>query len=423
MQHSPARVRPRLYYGWILIVTLAVTTVVTYGGMYYSFGVLLKPLVDEFGWSRAAVSGAFSGTLIVSGLLGIPIGRLVDRFGARWLMSVGSILAGAALIALGFVTEIWQFYALWGLAIGLASALTFYNVSFTVLSNWFSRRRGTALGVLTLIGGLASPIFIPLIGWLVPAVGWRQTVIILGILQIVITLPLHAWLVRRHPEDLGLHPDGDPAPDPTAAQAASALAESWTIRDAVRSPNFWILTGAFFLEQLAAMVVLVHMVPFMIDKGAGRGFTPELAAAIGGLVGVASLPGRFVLSHLSDRIHRQGMLAGVLILEAVGLVILIAAGEPLLLYAFAIVYGLPYGARSPLRAAVMGDFFGRAAFGTIWGLQSAATAVAAGFGPAIAGSLYDQLNSYQVAFTLTAATLVLAALTLLIPRRPKRLAG
>ena len=420
MRVSTVGVRPRLYYGWIVVVTLAVTTIISYGGMYYSFGVLLTPVIEEFQWSRAATSGAFSLALMVAGLLGIPIGRLVDRFGARWLMSVGSVLAGLSLITLGFIREIWQFYALWGLAIGLASALTFYNVSFTVLSNWFSRRRGTALGVLTLIGGLASPIFIPLIGWLLPTVGWRQTVIILGILQIVLALPLHAWLLRRYPEDLGLYPDGDPASPPQdAPAAASALAESWTIRRALGSVPFWILTVAFFLEQLAAMIVLVHLVPFVIDKDLTTN-PAGLAAAIGGLVGVASLPGRFILSHLSDRINRQWMLAGVLIAEAVGLVILILADTPALLYLFVVVYGLGYGARSPLRAAVMGDFFGRAAFGTIFGVQGAATAVAAGLGPAIAGAFYDWLRSYQLAFILTAAALVLAGLALVAARRPPR---
>lgn len=414
MQLSSAgvRPRPRLYYGWVVVVTVAITTVVTYGGMYYSFGVLLTPVVTEFGWSRAATAGAFSLTLVVAGVLGIPVGRIVDRFGARWVMSVGSVIAGVSLIALGFVTEIWQFYALWGAAIGLASVLTFYNVSFTVLSNWFSRRRGTALGVLTLIGGFASPIFIPLIGWLVPQVGWRQTVIILGILQIVITLPLHALLVRRHPEDLGLHPDGDPEPAATA-QAASALPASWTARRALRSANFWILTGAFFLEQLAAMVVLVHQVPYIIDKQ----FSPELAAGIGGLVGVASLPGRFILSSLSDRIHRQGLLAAVLIAEAIGLIILIQARSVEMLIAYVVVYGLGYGARSPLRAAVIGDFFGRSAFGSIFGIQNAATAVAAGFGPAIAGAFFDRSKSYEFAFFLTAVTLALAAGALLVARK------
>lgn len=417
MQIASAWSGRRLFHGWIVVVTLAITTIVTYGGMYYSFGVLLTPVVNEFGWTRADASGAFSVTLVVAGLLGIPIGRAVDRFGARWLMSVGSLIGGAALIALGFITDLWQFYLLWGPAIGLASALTFYPVSFTVLSNWFSRRRGTALGVLTLIGGFASPIFIPLIGWLIPEIGWRQAVIVLGILILVITAPLHALLIRRHPEDLGLHPDGDPAPAETAKPAASALATSWTAGRAVRSLNFWILTGAFFLEQLAAMVVLVHLVPYVIDKG----FTPALAAWIGGFVGIASLPGRFVLSYLSDRIHRQGMLAGVLLAEAIGLVILVGAGDETLLFVFVAVYGVGYGARSPLRAAVMGDFFGRAAFGSIFGLQGAATAVAAAAGPWLAGAFYDRLNNYQLAFYVTAGVLVLAGVALLLARRPKSL--
>ena len=149
-------------------------------------------------------------------------------------------------------------------------------------------------------------------------------------------------------------------------------------------------------------------------------FNAAQAVTFIGIVGVSSLPGRFILSHLSDRINRQAMLAGVLVAEAVGLIILVLAGTPTFLYLFVIVYGPGYGARSPLRAAVMGDFFGRAAFGSIFGIQGAATAVAAALGPAIAGAFYDSLRNYELAFLLTAGALVLAGLALLAARRPPR---
>jgi len=178
-------------------------------------------------------------------------------------MVAGNIVGGLVLIALSAVREVWQFDALWGIGLGLATALTFYSVSFTVVANWFHRRRGSAMAWLTTIGGLASPVFIPLIGWLVPRYGWRETLVLLGLAQLAIAAPLHAVLLRRHPEDLGLRPDGQTALDlPPSARAEVSSISGVTLSRAVANPVFWALTVAGGLEQLAAMVVAVHQIPF-----------------------------------------------------------------------------------------------------------------------------------------------------------------
>ena len=140
------------YYGWVLMVVLGITTIISYGTTQYLFGVLVVPLDATFHWGRASISGAYTLGLIIAGLLGVPIGYLVDRRGARLLMSGGSVLAGLALIGLARVDDIFQFYLLWSGGLGLAMALTLYPVTFTVVANWFVRKRGTALAVLTLAG-------------------------------------------------------------------------------------------------------------------------------------------------------------------------------------------------------------------------------------------------------------------------------
>lgn len=139
---------------------LGITSIISYGTTEYLFGVLIVPFTSTFSWSRASLSGAYALGLVLSGVLGVPIGYMVDRWGTRWLMTGGSVLAGFVLIALSHVTSLWQLYALWSGGIGLTMALTLYPVSFVVATNWFVRRRGTALAVLTFLGGLASPIFV-----------------------------------------------------------------------------------------------------------------------------------------------------------------------------------------------------------------------------------------------------------------------
>ena len=410
--------RRPVFFGWTLVGVLGITTIVSYGTTAYAFGVLLAPIAQSQGWSRASLSGAYALGILVAGVLGVPIGRLVDRSGGRVLMSVGSALGGTVLVALSTVGNVGAFDLLWGIGLGLATALTFYPVSFTIVANWFEQRRGAALAWLTTIGGLASPIFIPLIGWLIARLGWRETLLILGLIQLTLALPLHALLVRRHPEDLGLRPDGRPAsPEQVKPSLPTArpLPAGMTSRQALRDTAFWTLTVAGGIEQLAAMTVSGHQIALMI----ARGFDPVFAAGIAGLIGLVSLPGRFLLNHLSDRYAAQRLLVLVLGTLGLGVVIINLARSSTGLYLYVVVYGLASGTRSPLRASVMAEHFGRRAYGTITAAQGVVMAVPAALGPLAAGWLYDRLGNYQLAFWLTMAAYVFAALLIRMTPSPR----
>lgn len=396
----------RLYYGWVLVVALGITTVVSYGTTQYFFGVLLVPVQRETGWSRAAISGAFSLGWVVSGLLGVPIGALVDRRGARALMAGGSALAAVCLFLLSRVDSLWQFYLLWAGGVGLAMALTFYPVTFTVMANWFDRRRGGAMALLTLLGGLASPIFIPLAGYLVAHSGWRETLVIFAACQLLIALPIHALVVRRHPEDLGLAPDG--------AAEGVPKGPALSLPAALGTGAFWTLTLASGVGVLAHAVLLAHQVAYMI----GRGFDPVLAASVAGFVGLASLPGRFLLNLLSDRIRPQNLLALCALTQAAGTAALALASNSAWLWAYVVIYGAAFGAISPLRASVLADHFGRFAYGAILAAQGVPVAVMAGTGPLVAGFLYDRLGTYTLALWLTVGAFMLAAICVALTPRP-----
>ncbi len=409
-----ARWRGR-YYGWTLVVTLGFTTIISYGTTEYLFGVLVVPMGQELGWNRASLSGAYALMLLLGGLLGVPIGHVVDRRGARLVMTLGSALAGLSLAGLAWVHSLWQFYLLWAGGLGLATALTFYPVTFTVVANWFERRRGSALAVLTLLGGLASPIFIPLAGALVARVGWRETLLAMALVQFMVALPLHAFLLRRHPEDLGLRPDGvdEPAPQAVADGTVDAETDRHTglpLRAALGRLPFWTLTGAYASASLATNILLVHVVPFLV----GRGYAGETAALLAGAVGLASLPGRYGLNRLSDRagVGPQRLLSLCMGLQAIGTLLLLVGGSWGIgwLVAYVIVYGGAYGAASPLRAGVMAEHFGRRAYGVITAVQGASIALAAGAGPVLAGWLYDRLGGYNLALALCAGAFLLAAL-------------
>lgn len=328
------------YYGWMLMAVLGITIIISYGSTQYLFGVLVVPISTTFGWDRAGISGGYTLGLIVAGIIGVPIGPLLDRFGARLLMSVGSVLAGLTLFGLARMQSLWQFYLLWAGGLGLAMALTLYPVTFTVVANWFIRKRGTALAILTLIGGLSSPICIPLAGSLVAQIGWRATLLVFGGAQLLLALPLHLLLLRRHPEDLGLLSDGEPVPLVEAPQPAMGT----MLSTALRYPTFWLLTASLSLVTLGSTVIFVHQVAFLV----GRGYDPVLAATLSGMLGLASLPGRYVFNMLSARMSAQTLLTLSVLAQAVGIAVLVLAPSLAWLILYVIMYGTAYGAFSPL---------------------------------------------------------------------------
>jgi MFS family permease len=407
---STAHVPRRLYYGWYLVAGLGLTTIVSYGVTQYLFAVLVVPIQRDMGWSRAAISGAYALSYLVLGLLGVPVGRLVDRYGARALMTAGSVLGAACLFGLARMASLWQFYVLWAGGLGLAMAMTLYNVTFTVVANFFVRRRGQALALLTVVGGLSSPIYIPLAGWLVARFGWRMALDLLALTVLLVALPVHFLVVRRRPEDLGLHPDGG------RADAVQAVAEpaGHQLGEALGGLVFWLLTAAAGITALAYSVVLAHGVAFL----EGRGYDAVVAAGVLGLVGLASLPGRFLFNVASDRLGPQGLLALCTLLQGAGVALLVAAGPAVFVAGFVIVYGLAFGAIAPLRASVLADHYGRRAYGAITGVQWVATSLASAVGPIFAGYLYDRLGDYRLAFAITAAAFVTAGLLVQATPRP-----
>jgi MFS family permease len=201
-----------VFHGWWSVLALSVTEAVSYGILYYAFTVFVTPMAAELGVGIAAVAGAYSVGVVVSGLLAGWVGARLDRHGARGLMTAGSLLAGALLMAWSYVETLAGLYLVWTL-MGFALATVLYEPAFAVLAVWFERRRAAALTVLTFVAGFASVIFLPLAGWWVETLGWREALRALALVLWGVTVPLHALVLRRHPRDVGQEVDGEPAVD------------------------------------------------------------------------------------------------------------------------------------------------------------------------------------------------------------------
>jgi MFS family permease len=405
------RIRGRaVYYGWLQVVVLGITETTSWGILYYAYSVLVVPMQAELGWSRSALTGAFSLALVVSALAAVPVGRWIDRHGARALMTVGSALSALLLLAWAAVGDLPTFYALWAL-IGVAQAMVLYEPSFAVVAAWFQRRRGQALTVLTTMAGFASTIFLPLTAWLVDAQGWRGALVTLAVLLAVVTVPLHALALRRRPEDMGLRPDGA-QPEATNALAAT-LEPAVGVAAALRGREFWWLAGAFSLGALVLIGQNVHFVPYLV----GAGYDPGLAAAAAGLVGAMKAPARVVFGPLSDRLSVRALTALLFGLQTLALsVLLLVPGQPGV-FAFAIVFGAAAGAMTTARPALLAEIYGRASYATISGAMTASGVVARALAPLGIGAAYDLLGTYVPVWWALAALGLLGAAAVLVAGR------
>jgi predicted MFS family arabinose efflux permease len=278
---------------------------------------------------------------------------------------------------------------------------------------WFTWRRGLALGLASSGQGFGNLLVPPLAAVLVATYGWRSTYLLLGLAGTLLIV-LCASLLVRDPERLGLHADGI-APLAAGHGAARPPEPVWTLASARRTPALWLLTAVYILTFLVVFLPMVHVVPFALDLGVA----PVRAALALSLIGAGSLAGRLLSGAISDRLGRLATLGTALSLQALAFLGFLSSTGVGLLYPSALLFGFAFGATSILLPAIVGDFFGRLAVGSILGFVWAIAASAAAFGPVVAGYLYDLTGSYGGAFALSAALNLAAACLVLLLRRPE----
>lgn len=418
--------RTRIYPGWWLVLALALTETVSFGVLYYAFTVFVAPMSADLGVSTAAIAGAYSIGVLVSGLAAGFVGAWLDRHGARVLMTVGSVGAGALLMAWSYVADLTQLYVVWAL-MGLVLAAVLYEPAFAVLAVWFDRRRGAALTLLTFVAGFASVVFLPLAGTLVEAHGWRQALRILAWVVWAVTVPLHALVLRRRPSDLGVHVDGDRPEDGVTTtfprRAPSRPARPRSVVSAApgaafASPAFRWLTLAFTASMMVIVAVGVHLVPMLQDRGLGA----VEAAAVGGAIGLMALPGRLIFTPLGSVWSRHVVAALIFVAQATGLAALLVIPGPAGVTAFVIAYGVGFGAITPARAALVAETFGAAWYGTIAGRMSLIGTLGRASAPVALGWLVGASDSFDLALGALIVLSLVAALAVVVAgvRRPAR---
>jgi len=399
-----------VYYGWVLVVTLGVTETISWGVLYYAFAVYLAPMQTELGWSRGDMTGAFSLALLLAGLTAIPVGRWLDRHGPRLLMTIGSIVATLLVLAWSRVASLEQLYLVWA-AIGLTMAATLYDPAFATATRWFERQRVRALTAITLMAGFASTIFIPLAGWLVQAEGWRQSLATLAVILAIGTIAPHALLLRRRPEDLGMHPDGEPM---VQRRGEPVPPSGMPVGQALRHASFRWLVVAFWLATLSTIAVGVHILPYLED----RGYDATFAASVTGLIGAMQVLARLLLAPFGNRPNPRLLAASILALQPLSLAVLLLVRTTPGIFLFVVLFGTQRGLSTLARPALLAELYGRAEYASIAGVLQFALSLAQAAAPVGAGIAYDLSGSYEPVFWALAVISALAVVAML-PAREK----
>lgn len=409
---AAVRWRGNIFYGWWVVFASASIVFLTGGTFFYGFSALFNPIEDEFGWSRASVSFAYSLRSEVGGLAAPVVGFFVDRVGSRRLMMIGVVLVALGFMMLSQIQSLFHFYAA-VVVIAFGMSATGGPTGMVAIAHWFRRKRGRALSFMT-AGAGTSGVMVLVLELLISNFGWRDAVLIMGVVQLLVCFPL-AVTVRNKPADMGLLPDNDPSvlEDGTAAPAVKV--EGLTVSQALRTRTFWFMSLAVMLTNVGMIAVIVHMIPYFTKS---LGLSETLAAACVTAMTLLSLAGRFGFGALADMLDKRYVLAMSFGLCAAALLMFATLYE-----AWQIAYALPvfalgWGGIIPVRPAFQAEFFGMRAFGAIQGIVFTIATLGGLLGPVFAGFMYDQTESYRLAFALFALGSAAAAPLVLLARRP-----
>lgn len=385
---------------------MAVANAICFGAAFYGASVFFKPLVQEFGWSRAAVATSMSAFSILNAVFGPITGKLTDSYGARKVMVLSAMTVGIALVILSFTRALWQLYILYALVgIGFAGATVVPGMA--LVSKWFVRRRGLAIGIALAGAGVGGLVLAPAIGYLISALGWRNTYIIAGTLVCAVVAPLFVLIAKPNPQSMGLLPDGDapmtagPGADTLTKESAPAPSPPVSLpgisfRDAIHTPALWLMALAFFTTNIGTLAILNHQVMIVTDMG----ISATIAATALGLTAAYGSVGKIAYGSLADRFPVKYVFMVCYAMVLAGILLLMFAKTLPMLWLFVVVFGLAMGGSLALRSLMTAWLFGMVSFGAIYGFMELVSQFGSAIGPLLAGWIFDSSGSYRLAFII-----------------------
>lgn len=414
--------RRGLFYGWIIVLTVAAAHLAETGEFNPVLAVFMKPMAEDMDWSRAQISLGITIGSIVGAVLAPIAGRVTDRFGPRVAMSLGQLFFGVFLFGVSLAEQIFHFYLTFSVGRGIVLGVTSLAGNVAV-SNWFVRKRGRAIGLASL-GSRAGQAFLPIASqFVISNYGWRLGWRLLGGMVWVVAMVPSFLFLRQRPEQMGLRPDGDP-PDPpvpspndddTLPRPSTPTEEpQWTLREAVRSPALWLLTLAAGQGSIVGAGVNLHLFSYLTDKG-----IPEyVAVGITSVLFIMGGVGGLAWGFLAERLPIRFCVSASFFLASICVLVLMQVNGTAMAFVFAISYGFILGGWNILISLMIANYFGRRSLGTITGFIAPFQLAANSVGPIAAGLAYDMTGGYVPAFIMFAVSYLLASFWMLLAKPP-----
>ncbi|HEU0074469.1 MAG TPA: MFS transporter [Dehalococcoidia bacterium] len=409
------RYTSRVFYGYWMVAAAFGVQLITAGLLMQSYGAYVAILQEQRGWSKTALSGAFSLTQLVSGMVGPIQGVVMDRIGPRAVMRVGFVIFGIGFMLLSQVNSLTAYYAAF-IVLAFGFALSAFFPLTVALVNWFERNRSRVLSTMSLgfaVGGL----IVPLVAVSLEEFGWRNTAFASGVIMIVAGVPL-ASVMRRRPEDYGDVVDGIrslPIDRPEAPAPERRAQRDFTAREAIRTPAFWLISFGHGSALLVVGAVSVHIISHLKED---LGYSVGSASLVVTLMTSMQVAGMLIGGAIGDRYDKRMICAVCMLMHMAGMLLVTYATGFGMIGAFAVLHGLAWGIRGPLMQAIRADYFGRSSFGTIMGISTTIIMVGQISGPLFAGIMADATGDYVAGFTILAVLSGFGSGFFIFARRP-----
>src|SRR5215212_3847349 len=381
-------------YAWVVVAVVAITLTIASGARFL-FGVVLKPVSDEFGWNRAQLTGVVMLAMIVLSICQPLVGLLVDRIGAKSILVGGIALLGVSLIPLSFATSLWQIYVLYGVLTSFGLAAASPVLATSIVGRLFTHKRGLAMSLATSGSAFGQLLIVPIATWIMLATSWQTTYRVLAVALLAVAVPLSAIFLRDAPREM------------VAARRDSPPEDGLTLRQAFAHPAFWILGFGFVVCGWTMAFPNTHFLAYADDMG----MSVLHAANTVSVTAIFSILGAVLLGLAADRFQRTSVLALTYALRGLAFLLLLLLPAGNLLYVYGLVLGISWTATTPLTAAIAADRYGPKHLGLIFGSLFTFMNLGFGFGSFLGGVIFEVTGGYQVALVTNVALGVAAAVT------------
>lgn len=399
------KVQHWFFYGYVIVMSASLIMIITWG-TYFAFGIFFKPVLIEFGWTRAMTAGAFSLSLIMFGLLGIVMGGLTDRFGPRTVLTFCGAMVGIGYLLMSQISTVWQLYLFYGVLLGVGMGGAWVPLLSTV-ARWFEKRRSMMTGIVTAGYGIGILIGPAAANWLISTYNWRTSYIMIGSIVLAVVV-IAAQFLRRDPSSIGQVPYGEKEGEEHRSKVET---EGFSLKGAVFTRQFWFLLAIITCFGYCLFTITVHVVPYATDLGISSINAVNTLAILGGL----TIVGNIIAGSAGDRIGNRRVLIICFILMMGAVFWLVRATEVWMFFLFAGIFGFAHGGFVTSESPIIAQLFGLRAHGLIFGVLGIGFTIGAAVGPLLTGYMFDVNGDYRLAFLVCASIGIIGLiLTLLL---------